>query len=325
MDSEKISIPYYVVYASDYIVFRSKLSPDEVVKVLDAIANICLFGESSFETDNAYEQKFFNRLVAVLEKNKTKYTASVENGKRGGRPRKSGKKNDEDWEEMLKFFGYSCICCGAKMSEYNPPTKDHIIPKSWGGGDDISNLQPLCRECNAKKCADNATDYRVNFDIPDYLKNKWKINLDKTYKKPVGFENENPDRTQTKPIKYNIKEYNKIENNIIEKDDIKKIDAFFDPLTDKCFAIYSENCKNLLPLKFEKRNKEIRELLSNYLYETNNDLEYFKEVCTKANEQKQICDVRLDFKGVLKNHISIYNEKFKKAEKGKVVSKLKFK
>src|SRR5262249_8214846 len=28
---------------------------------------------------------------------------------------------------------------------------DHRIPKEWGGGDDLENLQPLCEECNRGK------------------------------------------------------------------------------------------------------------------------------------------------------------------------------
>ena len=66
------------------------------------------------------------------------------------------------------------------------------------------------------------------------------------------------------------------------------------------------------------------DLLSNFLYETENNLDYFKEVCTKANKQKTICDNVLDFKSILKNHIAISNEKFKKGGEN-LGNKLKFK
>ena len=39
-----------------------------------------------------------------------------------------------------------CRSCGAAAHEI-----DHIIPVADGGGDNMANLQPLCRECHFKK------------------------------------------------------------------------------------------------------------------------------------------------------------------------------
>jgi len=75
----------------------------------------------------------------------------------------------------MTFFqkGTICTCCGREGAYFkldvsdpkNPNckhfnlycedgmlmTKDHIIPKSLGGTDTVTNLQPMCRECNVKK------------------------------------------------------------------------------------------------------------------------------------------------------------------------------
>lgn len=44
--------------------------------------------------------------------------------------------------------GYICRHCGATQ----PPLQiDHIIPLAWGGANDPSNLQVLCKPCNTTK------------------------------------------------------------------------------------------------------------------------------------------------------------------------------
>lgn len=72
---------------------------------------------------------------------------------------------------MFKFKGTDCVHCGRKgayfaVEQYDDHisphlnlysadgvlmTKDHIIPKSKGGGDYLDNLQCLCTKCNGKK------------------------------------------------------------------------------------------------------------------------------------------------------------------------------
>lgn len=95
-----------------------------------------------------------------------------------------------------------------------------------------------------------------------------------------------------------------------EKSLFIKKDPFTNPLIDKCFDIYRENCVNLAPLGFEPKNKQIREDLNDFLSEIDDDVGYFVEVCQKANELKQICNKKIDFKMIIHNHIGIFNGKY---------------
>lgn len=52
------------------------------------------------------------------------------------------------WEYLLEKWGRKCAYCGAKNV---PLQKEHIVPRSRGGSDRISNLCPSCEDCNLKK------------------------------------------------------------------------------------------------------------------------------------------------------------------------------
>ena len=53
-------------------------------------------------------------------------------------------------EETKKKYNYTCAICGRKEPEIKL-TIDHIVPISERGTNWISNIQPLCQNCNCKK------------------------------------------------------------------------------------------------------------------------------------------------------------------------------
>ncbi len=69
-----------------------------------------------------------------------------------------------DWKALRVWFGNQCLCCGAtKKLE-----ADHVVPLDSGGSDDISNIQPLCRSCNAIKHT-QTIDYRDPVRLAEFL------------------------------------------------------------------------------------------------------------------------------------------------------------
>lgn len=54
-----------------------------------------------------------------------------------------------EWSALLAAYDWRCAHCGSTRDV----TRDHVVPLSRGGSDDITNIQPLCRRCNSAKGA----------------------------------------------------------------------------------------------------------------------------------------------------------------------------
>ena len=63
------------------------------------------------------------------------------------------------WERrasLLEKFGRSCVYCGG----INQPFEmDHVLPRSRGGSDSVSNLVLSCHQCNAQKGTKTAPEW----------------------------------------------------------------------------------------------------------------------------------------------------------------------
>lgn len=74
------------------------------------------------------------------------------------RARKSGNGGSHtlaEWKELCRRTGDCCVYC----DEPKRLERDHAIPLSRGGSDNISNILPACRSCNAKKHTRTAEEF----------------------------------------------------------------------------------------------------------------------------------------------------------------------
>lgn len=77
--------------------------------------------------------------------------------KRGTRDRKRYASQDQKRIIFARYHG-RCAHCGRKCTRTRQPVPnqanvDHIVPYSWGGKTELSNMQLLCRQCNLSKGA----------------------------------------------------------------------------------------------------------------------------------------------------------------------------
>lgn len=57
------------------------------------------------------------------------------------------KLNESDWERLLAAHNKKCPVCGRLYGTIKFD-QDHKVPRLKGGGDELTNWQPLCGECN---------------------------------------------------------------------------------------------------------------------------------------------------------------------------------
>jgi len=67
----------------------------------------------------------------------------------------SGNWTADQFQALVDYYGDLCLSCGKLLKL----EADHVIPLTEGGSNDIGNIQPLCRSCNAQK-HNKTIDYR---------------------------------------------------------------------------------------------------------------------------------------------------------------------
>lgn len=73
-------------------------------------------------------------------------------GRRSRIIKNGGFHTNDEWMTLKAQYNWTCLHC-SKVEPNIKLTKDHIIPVSRGGTDNIENIQPLCLPCNVKKSA----------------------------------------------------------------------------------------------------------------------------------------------------------------------------
>lgn len=84
--------------------------------------------------------------VATLKARKSFYQQLREDRKRNN----GGSHSFSQWQDLKRNFGFTCPSCRRTEPEIFL-TRDHIVPLSVGGTNDIENIQPLCKSCNSSK------------------------------------------------------------------------------------------------------------------------------------------------------------------------------
>jgi 5-methylcytosine-specific restriction endonuclease McrA len=95
------------------------------------------------------------RLKAWREANAERYreiASTIKHRRRARLAGAGGSHTVAEWKALKQLYSYTCPYCSRSEPEIKL-TKDHFVPISKGGTDDIGNLVPACKSCNSRKHA----------------------------------------------------------------------------------------------------------------------------------------------------------------------------
>lgn len=93
-------------------------------------------------------EKFRIAAQAYMRSKGTAYASWVSNRRRARKLSAPGSGVGPDqWSAMCREYDHRCAYCG-KLSRLE---REHVVPLFRGGADDVTNVVPSCRSCNASK------------------------------------------------------------------------------------------------------------------------------------------------------------------------------
>ena len=132
---------------------RYQISPKGIVNQKKCRERYC---EQNHDAILLYQRQYRKTEIGklVLRRGQHKHYAKYHNIE--------GSFTNQEWLQLKSIYGNCCLCCGKHESVLSSPIQqDHVVPRSKGGTNWISNIQPLCEGCNGMGGkGTKSTDYR---------------------------------------------------------------------------------------------------------------------------------------------------------------------
>ena len=87
--------------------------------------------------------------------------------------------------QLWSQTGYQCVYC-AKPAHWRDWTREHIFPKSMGGGNTMRNYLPACSRCNSKRSLTLPIFPLCHPDWQDFVKERERIVCRRTINRNFG-------------------------------------------------------------------------------------------------------------------------------------------